>query len=264
MGDVASKLRKAAYADEFRQTFGKDALDDDVRAFKWLTLALEYFQRDPKEFYPYTSKFDASLRGQVTLSDKEQRGLKWFNDKDKGNCASCHTSRYERAGPLPTFTDFGLIALGVPRNPSLPSNKQASFYDMGLCGPYRADMASHQEYCGAFRTPSLRNVALRKAFFHNGGMHDLHDVVAFYATRDTDPARWYPRVRTGPNKGKVDMYNDLPAAVRKNVNHEAPFSPAEDGSPRLNKEEIDDIVAFLNTLTDGYAAPSKQTASAQR
>ena len=260
--DVAAKLRKAAYAAEFRDTFGKDALDDDARAFKWLTLALEYFQRDPQEFFPYTSKYDASLRGQVALSEQEQRGLKWFNDKEKGNCASCHTSTPERPGTMPVFTDFGLIALGVPRNASLPTNKQHGFYDMGLCGPYRGDLAAHHEYCGAFRTPSLRNVALRHTFFHNGAFHDLHEVVEFYATRDTDPAHWYPRIHRGPNKGKVDMYDDLPVALRKNVNHDAPFSPYADGRPRLDKQEVDDIVAFLKTLTDGYVVPGKQTASA--
>ena len=54
-------------------------------------------------------------------------------------------------------------------------------------------MQDRPEYCGLFRTPSLRNVALRQTFFHNGVFHSLRDAVAFYVTRETDPGRWYPR-----------------------------------------------------------------------
>lgn len=251
-GIVAAKLRQADYAPLFRQTFGQNALDDDVKAFKWMTLALEYFQRDASEFYPYSSKYDAYLRGQVALSDQEQRGLKVFNDPEKGNCAICHVSTRGRAGAMPDFTDFGLVAVGVPRNMHLSINQNPAFYDLGLCGPYRDDLSKHPEYCGAFRTPSLRNVALRKSFFHNGVFHDLRQVLEFYATRDTDPARWYPRIQSGPHQGEVDIYNDLPPAYRKNVNQDAPFSRNSAGQVRLSEADIDDIMAFMNTLTDGY------------
>lgn len=259
VADVAGKLRRADYAPQFRETFGDDALNDDARAFKWMTLALEYFQRNAKEFYPYTSKYDAYLRGQATLSGQEQRGLRIFNDPERGNCAVCHVSKQGKAGAMPQFTDFGLVAIGVPRNPALAINRQPGFYDMGLCGPFRKDLAKHPEYCGAFRTPSLRNVALRKTFMHNGEFHSLREVLDFYATRDTDPARWYPRMASGPHAGQVEQYNDLPEAYRKNVNQEAPFSPDKSGQPRLNKTDVDDLMAFLDTLTDGYAEAPQHT-----
>ncbi len=257
VADVVAKLRRADYAPQFRETFGMDALDNDGRAFKWMTLALEYFQRDPKEFFPFTSKFDAYLRGQSDLTKPEQRGLMIFEDKEKGNCASCHPSARLPNGAMPDFTDFGLVAIGAPRNPALRINRQADFYDLGLCGPFREDLAAHREYCGTFRTPSLRNVALHKTFFHNGVFHDLREVLEFYATRDTDPGRWYPRIASGPHRGEIDRYNDLPLALRKNVNREVPFSPDESGKARLNKADIDDLIAFLNTLTDGYAVPQQ-------
>ncbi|HEX8957851.1 MAG TPA: cytochrome c peroxidase [Burkholderiaceae bacterium] len=263
VSDVVAKLRRAEYAPLFRETFGADALDDEGRAFKWMTLALEYFQRDPKEFFPFSSKYDAYLRGQASLTPSEQRGLKLFNDKEKGNCATCHPSARSPNGAMPDFTDFGLVAVGAPRNSALSINKQADFYDLGLCGPYRTDMARHREYCGAFRTPTLRNVALRKSFMHNGVFHSLLEVLDFYATRDTDPARWYPRIAAGRHKGEIDKYNDLPRDLRKNVNQEAPFSPDAAGKPRLSKADVDDLAAFLATLTDGYRAPpDNQMASA--
>ena len=92
-------------------------------------------------------------------------------------------------------------------------------------------------------------MALRQRFFHNGAIRTLRDAVAFYATRDTDPARWYPR------SGGQPGYDDLPERYWPNVSHEVPFAPLPGGRPRLNDREIDDIVAFLGTLTDGYKPP---------
>ena len=74
--------------------------------------------------------------------------------------------------------------------------------------------------CGAFKVPTLRNVAVRAPYFHNGAIATLRDAVAFYATRDTDPKRWYPTLKTG----EADKFNDLPSAYKANVNvEEVPF-----------------------------------------
>ena len=102
---------------------------------------------------------------------------------------------------------------------------------------------------------SLRNVALRHSFFHNGVVHTLREAVEFYATRDTDPARWYPRTADG----KVAIFDDLPPAARANVNEEPPFGRDPGDSPALTPAEIDDIVAFLATLTDGWRADRETT-----
>jgi hypothetical protein len=77
----------------------------------------------------------------------------------------------------------------------MQGNRDPRFYDLGLCGPDRTDLIGHADYCGPFKTPTLRNVARRGSFFHNGRFHNLRQVLEFYATRDTDPARWYPRNR---------------------------------------------------------------------
>ena len=246
---VVRKLERAPYAAQMRAAFGADVFADPAQAFTAATLALEVFQQSPREFYPYSSRYDAVLRGQATLTPREARGLALFNDPAKGNCASCHLSSPTPDGAFPLFTDFGHIAIGVPRNEGLPANDDPRFFDLGLCGPLRRDFAGKPEaaeYCGRFRTPSLRNVALRKVFFHNGVVRSLDEAVRFYATRDTDPRHWYGR----DARGRVRRYDDLPSRYHGNVNTEPPFGAKPGSGAVLDETEIGDIVAFLKTLTD--------------
>ena len=174
-----------------RKLYGDAIFNDSHKALQAIGEAVEAYQQTPAEFSAYTSKYDFVLRGQVKLSDQEARGKVLFDSKEQGNCASCHPDTME--GGFPAFTDFGFNALGVPRNRAIPANADPKYYDLGLCGPYRTDLAKRGEFCGMFRTPSLRNVATRKRFFHNGGFTSLTKAVAFYSTRDTNPERWYPR-----------------------------------------------------------------------
>jgi cytochrome c peroxidase len=219
-------------------------------AFASALLALEVFQQSPAEFAPYSSRYDAVLRGQATLTPQEARGLAAFNDPAKGNCAACHRSEPTPDGAFPLFTDFGHIALGLPRNPAIAANADPAFFDLGLCGPLRTDFTDQPDYCGRFRAPSLRNVALRERFFHNGSVRTLAEAVRFYVERDTRPARWY---RSSP-EGRVNKYNDLPDVYHPNVNTEPPFGGTPGDAPRLDDRDIRDIVAFLHTLTDADLA----------
>jgi cytochrome c peroxidase len=245
---VVDRIAKSKYAPALRAIYGEDVFADRDRAFTGILTAIETFQQDSKTFYPYSSKYDAYLHGKAKLTDREARGLSLFNDETKGNCASCHISDVRGDGTPPQFSDFGLIALGVPRNPAIPANKDPGYFDLGLCGPLRTDFKGQAEYCGLFKTPSLRNVALRQTFMHNGFFHALRKVVEFYATRDTNPEKWYPR----KPDGSIDAYDDLPAQYRANLNTDPPFGGKPGDKPALNDQEIDDIVAFLETLTDGY------------
>jgi cytochrome c peroxidase len=223
--ELAQRFAHTAYAAQARASFGADVFSDDDRAEKALLLALEVYQQDPAAFYPYTSKFDDVIRGTATLTPAEQRGKQLFDDPAKGNCARCHPD----VGPAPAFTDYGFIALGVP---AVKAARADHTIDLGLCGPRRTDLADRGEYCGKFRTPSLRNVAVRKRFFHNGSLTSLHDVMLFYATRDSAPEHWA---------------SDLPAKYRGNLDMEPPFGAK---TPALTELEIADLVAFLGTLTD--------------
>lgn len=238
---VLGRLQGGSTAGPFRETFGKDIFADGALAWRGVLLALETFQQDSRLFYPYTSKFDAYLRGQTTLTESEARGLAVFDDPGIGNCARCHPSA-RRGGALPQFTDFGYAALGVPRNPEIPKNRDPRYVDLGLCGPYRTDLQARVEYCGLFRTPTLRNVARRTAFFHNGVLATLREAVRFYAVRDSDP-RYHERP-------------DLPRQYRDNLDRQAPFAVAGERRRTLSEAQVDDLVAFLATLTDGWDAPT--------
>lgn len=248
---VVAKLRNGPLAAQFKRTFGDAIFEQPDTALHFALMALEVFQESPTEFYPYNSKYDAVLRKQAVLSPQEARGLALFNAENKGNCASCHISKIAAGGAFPQFTDYGLINLGVPRNTKLAVNADPAYFDLGLCGPERTDLREHREYCGRFKTPSLRNVALRKVFFHNGSFDNLEQVLRFYAQRDSAPHKWYPK---GSN-GQVHKFNDQPAGMDQNVNMEAPFGRKPGQAPALNEREIADVIAFLKTLTDGYKAP---------
>jgi cytochrome c peroxidase len=242
---VVERVSQAPYAPQFRETFGDAVLRDKALAFKAVLMALETYQQSPAEFYPYNSKYDAWLRRETQLTAEELRGLAAFNDPAKGNCARCHPSGL-RNGAFPQFTDFGYAAVGAPRNMNIPANADRRYYDLGLCGPLRVDLADKKEYCGMFRTPSLRNVAIRRVFFHNGVFRRLEDVVRFYAERDTQPQQWYSR----GSDGVTVKFDDLPAQYRSNVDIQAPFERHAGAPAALSEADIKDIVAFLQTLTD--------------
>ena len=258
---VAAAIRNASYSDLIKRALGADALARDEEAFKAVVRSLGAFEEDYAEFSPYTSKYDAFLTGRAPLSAQENRGLALFNDEKKGNCAQCHISKRGLDGSAPALSDYGLIALAVPRNAKIPANRDANFFDLGACGPERKDKQGQNEFCGLFRTPTLRNVALRSTFFHNGKFHSLRDVVDFYVTRDIAPQRWYGKDASG----KVAFYDDLPARYHANINRDAPFAGQKAGAkPRLTPGEIDDVVAFMRTLTDGFLKDNPYRAERQR
>ncbi|MGJ7916293.1 cytochrome-c peroxidase [Massilia sp. LXY-6] len=247
--DVVARLQRAPYAAQFKAVFGENIFDNVDQAFSRAEFALQQFENEDPRFHPFDSKYDLFLAGKVPLTDAELRGLALFNNPAKGNCAACHSSARGADGSAPLFTDFSYDNLGVPRNPRIPATQATSYFDMGLCGPDRTDLAARTDLCGAFKVPTLRNVATRNTFFHNGAFSNLVDVVRFYVTRDTNPERWYP---VNPD-GTVDKFNDLPPAYRKNVNTtEGPYNRKPGMAPALDGSEIADLVQFLGTLTDGY------------
>lgn len=222
---VIAKLRTGSNATAFKQVFGAGALDagKEAEAFKQITQAIAAFERTP-QFAPFSSKFDHYLNGKASLSKLEAEGMALFVRADKGNCAACHPMNRGPKGEPPVFTDFTYDNLGVPQLQD--ARFQVAGGDRGL--PGNGKVGSNPALEGKFRVSTLRNVALTAPYFHNGAFNTLKEVVEFYNTRDTDPARWGP------------------AEVPDSVNHD------ELGDLKLNDHEVDAIVAFLNTLTDGY------------
>jgi cytochrome c peroxidase len=253
---VAGRLRAAAYAPLFRLLFGAAVFDSPPVTVAEAMFAVARYQIEDPGFHPYSSKFDAWTEGRTRLSAAEMRGYLLFNDPAKANCAGCHVDQPGTDGLPPLFTDHQFEALGLPRNEALKVNHDPHYYDLGVCGPLRTDLAQQTQYCGMFLTPTLRNVAKRGVFFHNGVYHTLRQVMDFYNLRDTDPASIYP-VTAG---GKVDKFDDLPPRYRGNADTvDPPFDRTVGDPPAMSQQDEADIIAFLGTLTDGYmAVPSRR------
>ncbi|HNR38999.1 MAG TPA: cytochrome c peroxidase [Acidobacteriota bacterium] len=229
---VVAKIRQATYAPLFLEVFGTDALKEVDRAYHLAAEAIAAYEMSP-EVNAFSSKYDLFLKKLVTLSPAEQRGLALFEDPKKGNCAACHPSQPGADGTPPLFTDFTYDNLGVPKNPENP------FYylprEFNPDGPRWVDLGlgavvKKASENGKFRVPTLRNVAHTPPFMHNGVFKNLWQVVMFYSTRDVGP--W-----PSPE-------------VPETVNRE------ELGDLKLTAAEIDDIVAFMLTLSDGYRLPA--------
>ena len=241
---VVEKVRRADYAGQFDSSFGQGVLDDTDRAYDAIASAIAAFERTA-EFQPFASKHDAWLQSKATLTAQELRGLRLFNDEKKGNCAACHPSQRRPDGGQPLFTDFTYDNLGVPRNPDNPfyalgkayNPRGTKFVDKGLGG-----FVKKRGEDGKFKVPTLRNIALTAPYMHNGYFKTLRGVVAFYNDRDVRPAC----------KGEATEAVALARGcwpkpeLARNVNKE------ELGRLKLTEQEVDDIVAFMEALTDGY------------
>jgi cytochrome c peroxidase len=253
LGDLVTRLRAAPYWNEFLRLYpisdrsaARTAIPAAVGA------ALAAYQQGDADYALFNSKFDRVQDGVATFTAAEARGLQIFNSPQRGNCASCHTSAPGPNGARPLFTDNSYHALGLPRNPAISANTDPNYYDMGLCGPDRVDLTLRVDLCGAFRVPTLRNVAVTAPYFHNGASPTLLDAVTFYATRDIDPRRWYPLVN-----GIPDKFNDMPLGFRGNVVQTPPFGQPAGSPPRLSPQDVNDLVAFLQTLTDDTSTPAR-------
>ena len=185
--------------------------------------------------------------------------------------------------PAPHSPVSGVPLGYVPAQSQLPAGSEYAWYDLGLCGPFapsaddphpRPAFTQITSLCGLFKVPTLRNVAMTAPYFHNGALPTLHKVLEWYVTRDiNDNTGNNPMpLSAGPGgnpyfaagtsylsaAGTPDLYqyNDLPVDFDANVNvGEVPYTPpafAGGQAPTLTASEIDDVVAFLCTLTDGY------------
>lgn len=245
--EVVSKVRTASYAELLKGVYGGNALDNPAKAYRLIADAIAAYE-NTEVFAPMTSKYDYYLVGKARFTAQERRGRAVFEDEDKGNCAACHPSRPGNNGATwPLFTDFSYDNLGIPRNPANPFYKQSpkfnplgfDFVDIGL-GRYVGAVSEN----GKFKVPTLRNIAKTAPYMHNGYFNTLRGVIDFYNTRDLKPScksKWV-------SEEEALRQGCWPVAeVTRNVNHD------ELGKLGLTDQDIDDLIAFLNTLTDGYS-----------
>jgi cytochrome c peroxidase len=230
---VQSKVKAAVYAPLLTTLYGEAVFDSAEATLAAVADAIAEYELGP-EFALFSSKYDHYLLGKASLSVLEKKGLQLFEAEDKGNCAACHPSALGANNELPLFTDFSYDNLGAGVNIELPFLAMAAdvnpdgqgYRDLGLSlNPHIANASDEK---GKFKVPTLRNLTLTAPYLHNGLFATLEEVVDFYNTRDSD-AKW-PEPE-----------------VSENVNSE------ELGDLGLSADEVEAIVAFLKTLTDGYS-----------
>ncbi|MEY4377301.1 MAG: Methylamine utilization protein MauG precursor, partial [Pseudomonadota bacterium] len=283
---VLLKLLTRPYLATFRTVFGDTTATTNAdTVLANIADAIAQYEKEDPSFAAFNSKYDAVQAGLANFTAQEARGQLLFLAPAHGNCVNCHSPRNGAgtARTAPLFTDSGYHALGVPRQWALAYNDDSAvqalfaalglgnllngsvlgapnhlFFDLGACGPVRTLTTPDPARCGQFRTPALRNVAAKAAYFHNGVFTDLNRVVDFYANRDTATARFFLTLG-----GATDVaLNDLPTQFQTNLFRGAPFGPAPGNGavPRFSPADVQDLVAFLCTLTDGFD-PTRPEAS---
>ncbi len=227
---VVAKIKKL-YARQFKDVFGKDALDDTDQAFTHVTEAIAAFERTPV-FSPFSSKYDRYLAGSEQLDASEARGLAIFEDPARGNCASCHPSRPSADGTPPLFTTFAYENIGLPKfvdSPfySLPKELNPdgeAFVDHGL-----AKTTGDAKHDGMFRVPTLRNAAKTSPYGHNGYVRRLDEMIEMH---------------TGSCNRKGSTCEMPPPEVSGNAKR------VVSTQTKLSRQDVADLTAFLRTLTD--------------
>jgi cytochrome c peroxidase len=187
--------RDPKYVALFKQAWGTDRITIDL-----VVKSIASFERT---VLCGNSDFDRFYYGhdKKALSASAQRGLKLFMDPKKGNCAVCHTIGEKYA----LFTDNKFHNLGIG------ADIEGKLNDLG-----RFEQTKNDADMGAFKTPTLRNIANRKPYFHDGSFPTLKDALGHYV---------------GGGNANPHLDKEM---------HAIDF---------LNFDERDDILAFLNSLT---------------
>ncbi len=222
---LVSELHKAPYFKLYKRLYGK--IKNEAVAYSNMCEALAAFERS-NTFNEFSSKYDLSLQGKVTLTEQEKFGLEIFSGK--ANCVSCHSMKPDPATGKILFTDYSYHNVGIPVNDENPfyftdikiNPRGTEAIDIGL-----GAITGKSEDNGKFRTPTLRNVQYTGPYFHNGYFKTLAESVHFMNTR---------------NQGKYAQ-----PEITTNVARQLT------GSQNMTEDEEKAVVAFLMTLTDGYS-----------
>ena len=227
------------YRQEFEKAFGPEPI-----TFSNVEKAIACFERT---LVSAGSPFDRYHYGHddTALSPAARRGLDIFQAKNKGNCASCHgiDNSYpqfpfpEDSGGVGKKKRF-VTAAAIGNEERLAFFTDSKFHNTGVGadrhGHYkdrgRYQVTHKEEDKGAFKTPTLRNIALTGPYMHDGSLKTLKDVIAFY-------------VRGGnPNPHQDPLIHPL----------------------RLTRQERADLLAFLESLTGGVPPDSGPPEPASR
>lgn len=223
--------REPIYGCLYQRAFGADAVKgpaSDERVLVDTAKALAaYMSTLVTGRTPFDALRDAVVQGQPVASidypPAALRGLKVF--VGRGRCIACHAGANLSDGAFHQTGVPGFVAQRVPDNGLADGQQQLRASRFNLGGPHndgakprpRAQPEPSSQR-GAFRTPSLRNVAVTAPYMHNGSLDSLRDVVLHYAST---PPRVVPKAE-----------HALPQAMH------------------VQASDADDLLAFLQTLTD--------------
>jgi len=238
---VIVKIRNSEYAGFFEEVTGvnlKDPSDSNVElAYNKVAEAIASYE-STSEVNQFSSKYDLYVAGEVQLTDEERLGLELF--EGKALCSQCHPSEPGPYADQALFTDYTYDNLCIPKNmdnlfydlPRKFNPEGAGFIDYGLGGFLKSSgIMGWENEAGKVKVSTLRNIAVTSPYMHNGVFGSLTQVVDFYNTRDNVSANWpAPEVAENVNIGEL-------------------------GDLGLNENEVHALVAFMETLTDGYEAP---------
>lgn len=204
------------------------------RVFSNVGKALAAYQRRitsrDAPFDVYVAGLEAGDAAKLTaLSPAQKRGLRLFIGKAR--CNACHSG--------PNFSDNSFHNLGLAtRSDAKPDSGRAGGIPALLANPFNgigrysdgASTATRQRLeflpdapgqLGKFKTPTLRSVALTGPYMHDGQFRTLKEVVEFYGQGKPADKRGV----LGKRDGTLDEI------------------------PRFSSEQVDDLVAFLESLT---------------
>lgn len=188
----------------------KDAFGDASVTVERIQYAIATFERG---IVSNSSRFDKFVTGSSQLlTDEEVKGLHLF--RTKARCINCHNT--------PLFSDNQFHNDGQ----ALYGSKMEDF------GRYH--LSDKHEDIGAFRTPSLREVAQTGPWMHHGNFPTLRDVVEYYNLGNPSPIQKIVQVD--------ESKRPIPSPILRKLN--------------LDKEELQALEAFLKTLTTQVRKPA--------
>lgn len=199
LDDAIAKLNKIeGYRTQFKAVFGTDVSKDGVAK------AIAAYERTVLSGNAPYDKFKAG--DEKALTAKAQRGMKLFFGK--AHCSACHSG--------PSFSDAGYHNLGVSFLVDKP--------DVG-----REAVSKLEGDRGAFKTPTLREIARTAPYMHDGSLKTLEDVVEYYNKGGT-PSDWldeevYPLKLTADEKADLVTFMKEGLASSEYPNHAAPKLP---------------------------------------
>lgn len=208
--EIIQKLSaNARYRRSFQKAFQTTEGKNDI-TFANIQRAISVFVTS---LAPMNAPFDRYIAGDhAAMTIQQQKGFNLF--MGTAACGTCHFAPVFNGSTPPFFNKTEYEVLGVPQSDDF--SKKRLDKDPGRYAQYAVDM-----YRGAFKTPTLRNVAHTFPYMHNGSMKSLHEVLDFY--------------NRGGGTG---------------LGLQVPNQTLSEKKLNLTANEINSIVAFLNALTD--------------